>query len=1053
MKRRLPLLAVSVLLLLAACWSETDSYGLESGREEAAESLAFTARLEGGGMTKTLLGVQAGSVRPVLWAADDSVRINGVRYNVTQLSSDSLTATFVPERAVAGTGGRYQAYYPTEIFNGGVPALPATQLYRAPATTAAGKYPVIAHLPMYAESSSNHLDFRNLCAVLHFSLTGSEKLDSVVVSSRGTALWGPFTVDDSSGAAVIDPSATDAKYKKVVLDCSAGGGVQLTSTTPTDFFVAIPPHDYPSGDLTVLFYGNNKLILPPLEEILPDPADKISCARSSIYSFGYSTDFAEESMSFVVRSTASNRVFSLPLPDIDSTTTTAATVPTDLVISWGDSGSSVTTIPKGTVLTAALRTFTYTDAGEHMITITARASQDYMADPTKPRIPRFSFEYATEESKQMVVSIVSPILRCPTQLASNMFRRCGNLTEVCGKLFSKNPQLTDMSHVFRECASLQTVPADLFEGLAIATNFTRAFSESGLVSLPGGIFSETKLIRNLNSCFYRCRNLLTIPDGLFKGLDRAENFTWVLRESGIGNLPGDTFAGCTAAKNFTAAFCGCTTLLVPIPPGLFADCGSIEDLHEIFMQSGVSGEIPAELFDACRSSVVNTRAAFQSCVNLTKIPDGLFSDFVKDTSFNNVFRGCTSLSSTIPADLFAGCSSVLDFSNAFYSCSSLQSDPNDPNGYFVPEDLFWDSPLVRSFENTFSQCRNLTGKIPEKLFQNKHHCLSFKATFASIGDGIDTDYGKGLHGDPATGMLVPKDLFAEAPGAIDFTNTFRAAFGRRGTGGYIPEALFSRNTAARYFSGVFYGALTATADPDPIRNPNGYILPAGLFSNNKVETIANAFTNLIAAAGPIPPGLFDTCGDCEDMQGVFLGCTGITAIPADLFKNCQKVTNLAMIFRRTAITRVPAGLFDPCINVTAFSGPWRHPNGTSTMWGAFENCDRLEELPAGLFAKNTKATDFTAVFAGCPRLKLRDDLFIDPAAGITASNRFASVTEAVDFTQCFAGVGSSLSDAGTAPALWDPSVYIFNTPPVSARCFQTTWNKYTNGASIPAAWR
>lgn len=1042
MKRHLPLLATSVLLLLAACWSETDSYGLESGREEVAESLAFTARLEGGSMTKTLLGGQMGSVRPVLWAADDSVRINGVRYNVAQLSNDSLTATFVPARAVAGTGGRYQAYYPAEIFNGGVPALPETQLYRAPATTAAGKYPVIAHLPMYAESSSNHLDFRNLCAVLHFSLTGSGTLDSVVVSSSGTALWGPFTVDDSSGAAVIDPSATDAKYKKVVLDCSAGGGVQLNSTTPTDFFVAIPPHDYPSGDLTVLFYSENNLILPPLEEILPDPADKISCARSSIYSFGHSTDFAEESMSFVVRSTAGNRVFSLPLPDVASQGATAATVPTDLVISWGDSGSSVTTIPKGTVLTAALRTFTYTDAGEHVITITARASQDYMADPAKPRIPRFSFEYATEESRQMVVSIVSPILRSPSQLASNVFRGCGNLAEVCGKLFSKNPQLTDMSHVFRECASLQTVPADLFEGVAAATTFTRAFSESGLVNLPGGIFSGTKRIRNLNACFYLCKNLLTIPDGLFKGLDQAEDFTWVFRESGINNLPGDTFEGCTSAKRFTSAFRSCTALVEPIQPGLFADCLSIEDLYETFMDSGVSGEIPSGLFNACAASVMRTRATFWGCRNLTKIPAGLFSGFVSDTTFLGVFRGCTGLACTIPADLFANCRSVRDFSSAFYGCSNLYSDPNDP--YFVPENLFGDSPHVRTFDYTFKSCVNLSGQIPENLFKDKRECLSFRETFYNMGDGYNTSYNKGLQGDPTTGMLVPETLFHEAEKAIDFSHTFQTAFDKDAPGGYIPEKLFSECPDAKYFASVFQGIQTMTANPD------GDFTYGTLFSNNEVETISYAFVNS-SAAGPIPPGLFDTCGNCEDMSGVFLGCNGITSIPADLFKNCQKVTNLAMIFRGTAITSIPAGLFDPCTEVTTFGGEWVHSGGSHSLWGAFSGCTRLTGIPAGLFAKNTKATDFRGLFSECYRLKLDVDPFTD--SNLTPAGRFASVTGPVDFTECFAGAGSLLSDAGTAPALWDPSVYIFNTPPVSARCFQTTWNKYTNGASIPAAWR
>ena len=62
---------------------------------------------------------------------------------------------------------------------------------------------------------------------------------------------------------------------------------------------------------------------------------------------------------------------------------------------------------------------------------------------------------------------------------------------------------------------------------------------------------------------------------------------------------------------------------------------------------------------------------------------------------------------------------------------------------------------------------------------------------------------------------------------------------------------------------------------------------------------------------------------------VFLGCTKLTSVPANLFAN--------------------------------------HPNATSFS-GAFFCCTSLKSIPAGLFANNRKVTDFFSTFFGCTSL-------------------------------------------------------------------------------------
>lgn len=268
MKRNIILLFLLPALLIAGCENPMDGYGPDGDNPEV-----FTATIDGSEpATKTLLAGQLGGTRPVLWAEGDSLRINGLRYNVSELSADTLTAKLIPagERAQKDAG-KYKAWYPTSIYNGDTPTLPATQVYRGTKTTDKGTYPVIAELPMYAEETGTTLNFRNLCAVLNIQMkqgTNSMNLKTdtivtrVVVTSTANYLSGPFKVKEvaPSGSkkwyAEIDGSAAGAS-KTVELDCTggvSGGGVQLGADS-TDFFIAVPAQAYDADDLTITVYG------------------------------------------------------------------------------------------------------------------------------------------------------------------------------------------------------------------------------------------------------------------------------------------------------------------------------------------------------------------------------------------------------------------------------------------------------------------------------------------------------------------------------------------------------------------------------------------------------------------------------------------------------------------------------------------------------------------------------------------------------------------------------------------------------------------------------
>ena len=206
----------------------------------------FTATIETES-TKTALGSLSGGVRPVHWSQKDTISIGGGIYEVSSIDATNPTkATFTGSGATLSEG-KYKAYYPTEVYNGGTPTLPATQTY------VAGR---IDNLPMYAEvaSSSTLLNFKNLCAVLEVKLSGdgSKRLRRIEVSSTGTNkyLSGPFTVNWNNENPTLTFSSGASQL--VTLDCG-NTGVLLTSTEQS-FFIAIPAQEYTAGTLTVTAY-------------------------------------------------------------------------------------------------------------------------------------------------------------------------------------------------------------------------------------------------------------------------------------------------------------------------------------------------------------------------------------------------------------------------------------------------------------------------------------------------------------------------------------------------------------------------------------------------------------------------------------------------------------------------------------------------------------------------------------------------------------------------------------------------------------------------------
>lgn len=223
----------------------------------------FTATIAGEAATKTLLAaVPAGSPRDVLWKDGDQVIVGDQIYKAGNVTNGGVTATLAMTASEAVMdGGVYKAYYPagsTGIYNVSTKALtlqPA-HTYVAPVSSD-GNRVVAAHLPMYAESSTRDLTFRNLCAVLSLRLTGTKQVTRIVVASTSKALSGPFTIGGTADDPTVSMTSTYATYRNVTLNCAPA--VQLTDT-PVEFCIPVPAGSYDQNDLTVTVYSGSYII-------------------------------------------------------------------------------------------------------------------------------------------------------------------------------------------------------------------------------------------------------------------------------------------------------------------------------------------------------------------------------------------------------------------------------------------------------------------------------------------------------------------------------------------------------------------------------------------------------------------------------------------------------------------------------------------------------------------------------------------------------------------------------------------------------------------------
>jgi len=213
MKRTLiSLLSLLALFTITSCQKDATGDGSQ-----------FRATMESTADGKTVLSGTA-----LNWVSGDQVAIYGTAGRGLYAATPQTPATVATLDNVSGeTGnGPFRAFYPSSLTSDGATiALPYTQTYVENS---------INEFPMYAESATNQLAFKNLCGVLKLHLTKANTNITTISVTANAEICGDYTVSYVNDVPYL--SHTGNGSNTVTLTCATAQSID----NGRDFYIYLP---------------------------------------------------------------------------------------------------------------------------------------------------------------------------------------------------------------------------------------------------------------------------------------------------------------------------------------------------------------------------------------------------------------------------------------------------------------------------------------------------------------------------------------------------------------------------------------------------------------------------------------------------------------------------------------------------------------------------------------------------------------------------------------------------------------------------------------------
>lgn len=204
-------------------------------KDTTGDGTSFRATMEPATNGKTVLSGTA-----LNWISGDQVAIYGTAGRGLYVATPQTPATVATLDNVSGeTGdGPFRAFYPASLTSDGATiTLPAAQTYVEGS---------IHEFPMYAESATNQLAFKNLCGVLKLHLTKENTNITTISVTANKEITGNFSVNYNTG----NPELTyiTGGSNTVSLTCTTAQAID----DGKDFYIYLPAGNYNGLEIVIM---------------------------------------------------------------------------------------------------------------------------------------------------------------------------------------------------------------------------------------------------------------------------------------------------------------------------------------------------------------------------------------------------------------------------------------------------------------------------------------------------------------------------------------------------------------------------------------------------------------------------------------------------------------------------------------------------------------------------------------------------------------------------------------------------------------------------------
>lgn len=243
---------------------------------------------------------------------------------------------------------------------------------------------------------------------------------------------------------------------------------------------------------------------------------------------------------FTIQTTASNTQFELPI-------NVTGTPDPNISVDWGDSSGSTTITSK----TSTGRFHTYASAGTYQITVNGYCPAFSVNNSTYRTLYSSVDDWGQVDFKQIDFYGCTNLTSLPVDGSNNAilheglntvvnfdstFRQTG-ITSIPIGLFDYASNAKTFINTFVFCQGITSIPSGLFDNNILVTAFSGTFNAClNLPSIPSGLFDNNTLVINFESVFRNCRKLTSIPSQLFTNNQSVLTFANAFNMATTANL-------------------------------------------------------------------------------------------------------------------------------------------------------------------------------------------------------------------------------------------------------------------------------------------------------------------------------------------------------------------------------------------------------------------------------------------------------------------------------------------------------------------------------------